>query len=132
MPTSIATPTRRTLRRRSGFRSGFTLIEVMIVILIVLALGGLVAYNLMGTKEDAENKLCKIDMNTLEQALKQFRFGSGAGFRSGLTKVSFRSASRRSRHPAFPTLRTAKTQPGSATASGVPLDGILMTDQHRT
>ena len=73
MPTSIAIPARRTLRRRSAF----TLIEVMIVILIVLALGGLVAYNLMGTKEDAENKLCKIDMNTLEQALKQFRFDHG-------------------------------------------------------
>lgn len=70
---STATSVRRTLRRSSGF----TLIEVMIVILIVLALGGLVAYNLMGTKEDAENKLCKIDMNTLEQALKQFRFDHG-------------------------------------------------------
>jgi general secretion pathway protein G len=61
----------------SAARGGFTLIEVMIVILIVLALGGLVAYNLLGTKEDAENKLCKIDMNTLEQALKQFRFDHG-------------------------------------------------------
>lgn len=61
--------------RRS--RGGFTLIEVMIVILIVLALGGLVAYNLMGTKEDAENKLAKIDMQTLGQALKQFRFDHG-------------------------------------------------------
>lgn len=46
----------------------------MIVILIVLALGGLVAYNLMGTKEKADDDLVKIDMNTLKQALKQFRF----------------------------------------------------------
>jgi len=55
-------------------RAGFTLIEVMIVIMIVLALGGLVAYNLMGTKEQAKDDLVRIDMNTLKQALKQYRF----------------------------------------------------------
>lgn len=60
--------------RRGGWRRGFTLIEVMIVIVIVLALGGLVAYNLMGTKEKAEDDLVRIDMNTMKQALKQFRF----------------------------------------------------------
>ena len=60
-----------------SFRKGFTLIEVMIVILIVLALGGLVAYNLLGTKEDAENKLVQVDMNTFKSALKQFRFDHG-------------------------------------------------------
>jgi len=49
----------------------------MIVILIVLALGGLVAYNLLGTKEDAENKLCQADMNTLKSALKMYRFDHG-------------------------------------------------------
>ena len=63
--------------RVSAVARGFTLIEVMIVILIVLALGGMVAYNLLGTKEDAENKLAKIDMNTIEQALKKFRFDHG-------------------------------------------------------
>lgn len=56
---------------------GFTLIEVMIVILIVLALGGLVAYNLLGTKEDADNKIAKIDMQTIQQGLKMFRFEYG-------------------------------------------------------
>lgn len=62
---------RRTTRR------AFTLFEVMIVIFIVLALGGLVAYNLLGTKEDAQDKLAKIDMQTIERALKQFRFEYG-------------------------------------------------------
>ncbi len=67
------------IRQTSRVRAarGFTLIEVMIVILIVLALGGLVAYNLLGTKEDAENKLAKIDMQTIQAALKQFRFEHG-------------------------------------------------------
>ncbi len=63
-------------RRKSGARAarGFTLIEVMIVILIVLMLGGLVAWNLMGTKEDAQAGVVKIQMNTIQDALKQFRF----------------------------------------------------------
>lgn len=58
-------------------RGGFTLIEVMIVIVIVLALGGLAAYNLLGAKEDAEDKLAKIDMQTMQRALKEFRFEFG-------------------------------------------------------
>ncbi|MDX2132582.1 MAG: type II secretion system major pseudopilin GspG [Planctomycetota bacterium] len=62
---------RGVLRR---MRRAFTLIEVMIVILIVLALGGLVAYNLLGKKEEADDKLVEIDMNTLKRALKDFRF----------------------------------------------------------
>src|SRR5215510_4639053 len=53
---------------------GFTLIEVMIVILIVLMLGGLVAWNLMGTKEQAEADVVRIQMNTIRDALNQFRF----------------------------------------------------------
>src|SRR4051812_20306673 len=60
--------------RRRARRKGFTLIEVMIVILIVLMLGGLVAWNLMGTKEDAEANIVKIQMQTMQDALKQFRF----------------------------------------------------------
>ncbi len=55
-------------------RRGFTLIEVMIVILIVLALGGLVAWNLLGTKEEADENIVRIQMNTMKDALKQFRF----------------------------------------------------------
>jgi len=62
---------------RRGERGGFTLIEVMIVILIVLALGGLVAFNLLGTKEKADADIGKIDRNTLQAALKQFRFEHG-------------------------------------------------------
>jgi general secretion pathway protein G len=58
-------------------RTGFTLFEVLIVLFIVLALGSLVAYNLMGQKESAENDLCKADMNTIRQALKMFRFDHG-------------------------------------------------------
>ncbi len=68
---------KRLKKQRSALRRGFTLIEVMIVILIVLALGGLVAYNLLGAKEKAVAQLGEVDMNTLKGALKQFRFEHG-------------------------------------------------------
>lgn len=67
----------RVSRVARGSRSGFTLIEVMIVILIVLALGGLVAYNLIGTKKEADAGVVKIQMNTIRDALKQFNFKFG-------------------------------------------------------
>lgn len=53
---------------------GFTLIEVMIVILLILAIGGLVAYNLMGKKEQATTGIVKIQMQQIERALKDFHF----------------------------------------------------------
>ena len=61
-------------RKMPGQVRGFTLIEVMIVILIVLMLGGLVAWNLMGTKEQAESDIVRIQMQSIQDALKQFRF----------------------------------------------------------
>jgi general secretion pathway protein G len=60
--------------RRMGAGRGFTLIEVMIVILIVLALGGVVAWNLMGTKEEADIGTQKYQMKMIDQALRDFRF----------------------------------------------------------
>jgi len=69
----------RSTSRRLPSRSvrGFTLIEVLIVIFIVLSLGGLVAYNLLGKKEKADADLGRIEMNNLKSALKQFRFVHG-------------------------------------------------------
>ena len=64
----------RRIGGRRVLRRAFTLIEVMIVILIVLALGGLVAWNLMGTKEQADADLVRIQMHSIQDALKQYRF----------------------------------------------------------
>lgn len=62
------------MRNRVARRSpGFTLIEVIIVIAIVLALGGLVAYNVLGRQKQAKADICKIDMNNIKNALKNFR-----------------------------------------------------------
>jgi general secretion pathway protein G len=56
-----------------GARRAFTLIEVMIVILIVLALGGIVAYNVMGSKKEADQGTVKIQMKSMQSALREFR-----------------------------------------------------------
>ena len=53
-------------------RSGFTLIEVMIVIAIVLALSGLIGVALFRQRDSAKVDLVKTDMNSLKQGLKLF------------------------------------------------------------
>ena len=54
-------------------RSAFTLIEVMIVIVIILALSGIVGVALFSRKDEATEKLARIDLNTVKSALKMFR-----------------------------------------------------------
>ncbi|MBL1216347.1 MAG: type II secretion system protein GspG [Planctomycetes bacterium] len=68
----------RNERRRSGRRAaGFTLIEVLIVLAIVLALGGVVAYNLMPRREEGIEKTVRIQLQMLEGALDQFQLDFG-------------------------------------------------------
>jgi len=58
---------------RRAARRGFSLVEVMIVILIILAIGGLVAYNVMGAKEKADARIGKIQLQEIQKALRQFK-----------------------------------------------------------
>ena len=60
----------RTARRR--IPAGFTLIEVLIVIAIIVALAGLVAINLLGGKKKAMVGIAQTDMGTLANALRHF------------------------------------------------------------
>lgn len=60
-------------RTIANARRGFSLVEVMIVILIILAIGGLVAYNVMGAKDKADARIGKIQLQEIQKALKQFK-----------------------------------------------------------
>jgi general secretion pathway protein G len=63
-----------TSRRR---RAGFTLVEVLIAIAIVAILGGLVAVNFIGTEDRQKPRLAQIEMDSIEDALRQFRIAFG-------------------------------------------------------
>lgn len=58
--------------KRSGGRGGFTLIEVLIVIAIIVALSGLVGVALFQRRDEAKSDLAKTDLNTLKGAMQQF------------------------------------------------------------
>lgn len=53
-------------------RRGFTLLEVLLVIAIVVALGAIVGFALVGRRQESQVGLAQIDMNTLKQGLKAF------------------------------------------------------------
>lgn len=58
-------------------RKGFTLIELMIVIVILGLLAALVMPNLIGQSEQAKKKIACIQMKTINDALKTFKLKYG-------------------------------------------------------
>ena len=58
---------------RTQGQAGFTLIEIMIVVIIVAALAGMVVPRLIGRSETAKTMIAKADLQTLSTALKLFR-----------------------------------------------------------
>ncbi|WP_455756679.1 type II secretion system major pseudopilin GspG [Sulfurimonas sp.] len=63
--------------KKNRMRSGFTLMELMIVIVILGLLSALVLPNIMGKGEDAKQKLVCIQMKNIHEALKSFKFDNG-------------------------------------------------------
>lgn len=61
------------MTRTRPTRRGFSLIELLIVIAILLAIGGLVAINLRPQQEAAVEDLARQQINTFEQSLKLFQ-----------------------------------------------------------
>ena len=60
-------------RRRAGVPGGFTLIEIMVVVVIMGILASLVVPKLIGRTEDARAVAAKQDIATIVQALKLYR-----------------------------------------------------------
>ena len=59
-------------------KSGFTLIELMIVVIIIAALAAMVAPNLIGRSDEAKAKIAQGDLASLDTALKLYRLDKGA------------------------------------------------------
>ncbi len=58
-------------------KKGFSLIEIMIVIIILGLLAGLVLPNLLGQSEEAKKKIVCIQMQSINDALKNFKLQNG-------------------------------------------------------
>jgi general secretion pathway protein G len=58
-------------------KKGFSLIEIMIVIIILGLLAGLVLPNLLGQSEEAKKKLVCIQMQSINDAFKNFKVQHG-------------------------------------------------------
>lgn len=58
--------------RLRNARSAFTLFEVMIVIAIIVAIGGLVGLSVLSRKKDADKDLARAQIKSIEDALEGF------------------------------------------------------------
>ena len=65
------------MTHKKGIR-GFTLIELMIVVIIIAALAAMVAPSLINKSDDAKEKIAKGDLSSLDLALKLYRLDTGA------------------------------------------------------
>ena len=57
---------------------GFTLIELMIVVIIIAALAAMVAPNLIGRSDEARAKIAQGDLASLKTVLNLYRLDKGA------------------------------------------------------
>lgn len=70
----------RTRRRNAvprGGRAGFTLLELMVVIVILGLLAALVVPKLIGQSEKAKQTAARVQIRSLEQALQLFKLDNG-------------------------------------------------------
>jgi len=88
-------------------RKGFSLIELMVVIIILGLLASLVIPNLLGQSEQAKRKITCVQMHSLSNAVKSFKLGNGS----------------------FPTtsegLKALVTNPNPTTYTSYPVGGFL-------
>ena len=66
----MQTVSHRTKPRRNG---GFTLVEIMVVVVIIGILGALVVPKLMGRTGESRVAAAKVDISTMMQALKLYK-----------------------------------------------------------
>ncbi|GAC16337.1 type II secretion system major pseudopilin GspG [Aliiglaciecola lipolytica] len=64
------------MKRNKPKQTGFTLIEVMVVLLIIGIMAGLVAPQILGNQEEAQRKAAAIDIQSLESALTRYKLSN--------------------------------------------------------
>jgi general secretion pathway protein G len=62
---------------RRGTCSGFTLIELMVVVIIIAALAGMVLPHVLPASEEAKKKIARGDIANISMALKMYRLHNG-------------------------------------------------------
>ncbi len=66
------------LKLKSRFMAGFTMVEIMLVVIIIGALSAMIIPRLSGRSEDAKAKVAKADLDTnLATALKLYELDNG-------------------------------------------------------
>lgn len=83
------------VRMKNSRRSGFTLIELMIVVIIMAALAGMVLPRLLDRADDAKIGIAKADIANITSALKFYKLDVGQYPKSeeGLTALMVRPGS---------------------------------------
>lgn len=66
------------MRSRRGFQEGFTLIELMVVILIIGLLATIVVQNLRGATDKAKRIKAEADISALKTALDRYYLDNGS------------------------------------------------------
>lgn len=65
------------MNTRQYRQSGFTLIEIMVVVVIIAILASIIVPNVVGRAEEARIAKTKADIRTLESALAMYRLDNG-------------------------------------------------------
>lgn len=63
----------RSAKPRGGSEAGFSLVELMVVIAIIAMLASVVAYNVLGTLDDAQVTTAKAEISSFKSALINYR-----------------------------------------------------------
>ena len=60
-------------KRRTNPRSGFTLLELLLVLAILVVLGGIVGGNMIGAQKEANRDATQVQMDNIKNVIKRYQ-----------------------------------------------------------